>query len=446
LRRATLTLATALSLLTPLTTAWNDPARAVDTQSFIGGYVNDPDGHHLARAQIRLWIEEQATGQPAEGTVGTLIGPLETTSTGAWAIALSGTYPDAIRNPDGSITVDGEVTSADGTYDKLFNFNVVLADHGEPAVMSESTDEDQLGVGPGAPATGIELTMSGVDPTPAAVPNDLTPAEHDYSSAAAAYAAASADESDEAAIPGQVPVEPANRHCDQHQCWVTGDPGPCNRHRAGEDDQTSYWARMPGDDHTQSRWVPVQAMYTQTFGREELIFENGQKTQMSVVYAGYGKNFKGGLSYSSSTGLNGGASHKVGHNRVGYFALYWQYRKFRQWCSYLEPGSHMTIWRDTGKRKWQGEDFLGSVDGKTASVSWPCNKSWNAPEKPGDKIWATRTSSVTFTKFFSIAGVGLDSHQTDDEAHQLILRADEKTWWCPDSSTTILKAMRVQEQ
>jgi hypothetical protein len=441
-RRVALVSAGAVSVA--LTGALQSPVDAATLPPPLTGTVLMPDGTPVAGAKVTLVAEVAQNISGGDGTDGFLVGTALTSSSGAWG-ALP-TWPDSydnpVINPDGTITIDAEAISADGSWDKLFNFNVRMPPNPSlSATVPDIVDSDVVSGTPGGPVAGVTLSFGGVTSAAPAVPNPQEAVETDYPGSEA-YDVADADNGDETgANAGKAPT----KTCDSvhHVCYVTGDPGPC-RHS----EPVSGWRNMAGDDHTAKRWVPVQPIWTTRYGHEHYTYSSGDGTEMSIAYGGAGPNYAGGLIFSTKKSSDMGNDAKAGTFFVGYFKQQWVYRKQRQWCVGQDP--HRIDYndlRDSGRRRYRPEAWLGGLTRESATLSvWACHDAFAARVQRGQELWVAKHSVTSWDGFFTLFGVGLKTKTENDSNHKLVLTADDTTKFCPDTSSVVADANRVQEE
>jgi hypothetical protein len=420
------------------------PADAATLPPPLTGTVLLPDGSPAAGARVVLQAEV-AQGIPGgDGTDGVLIGTAVTSDSGLWSVIP--TWPTTLDfpvfNPDGSITIDAQATSADGTWAKLFNFDVL-----EPtkpalsATVPDLSDSDIVSGSPGGDVTGVSLSFAGVTQATPTTPNLLTPVETDYDGTTA-YDAADADDGDETgANVGTAP----KRSCDKlhHVCYITGDPGPCR-----SKELVTSWRNMTGDNHTEKRWVPVQPIRTTRYGHEHYTYQNGNVTEMSIAYGGAGQNYAGGLTYSTKKASDMGNDASAGTYFIGYFQQQWVFRKQRQWCVGPDlDNPEYSLLRDSGRRRFRPEQWLGGLTRQYVTLPlWACHDAYALKVTKGQTPWVARHSVTSWDGYFSLFGVGMRSKTENDSSHTLELSAEDTTKFCPDSSVAVGAANRVQEE
>jgi hypothetical protein len=443
-RRRGAALISACALAISLAGVVRSPADAATLPAPLTGQVLLPDGSPAVGATVTLNAETNQGIPGGEGTDGFLVGTGVTDASGNWRILplWPSELDDPVYNPDGSVFIDAQAVSADGTWSKLFNFNIMEpAEPGLSATVPEDPDSDYVSGSAGGDVTGVNLSFAGVTETAPETPNPLAPVETDVADDTA-YDVAAADDGDETgANAGKAP----KKTCDKvhHVCYITGDPGPC---RSSE--PVSGWRNMPGDANTEKRWVPVQPIRTTAYGHEHYTFENGKTTQMSIAYGGAGQNYAGGLAYSTKNATDGGNDAKAGTYFVGYFNQQWVFRKQRQWCVGQDPVRiAYNDLRDSGRRRFRPEQWLGGLARKSATMDlWACHDAYALKIDPGQHPWVTRSSVITWKGYFSLFGVALKSKTEDNSSHSLELFVYDTTKFCPDSSTSVYHADRVREE
>jgi hypothetical protein len=188
------------------------------------GRVLLPDGSPAAGARITLEAEVDQQIAGGTRTDGFLVGTDVTDASGHWRIVPTwpGTSASPVKNPDGSIMIDAQATSADGRWAKLFNFNMIEpTDPSGSAVVPEVFDSGIVSRAPRGQVASVNLSFSGVTESASDTPGSSKPV-----------------------------AKASKKTCDElhHVCFITGDPGPCRSREL-----VSSWRNMVGDAHTKKR-------------------------------------------------------------------------------------------------------------------------------------------------------------------------------------------------
>lgn len=142
---------------------------------YLSGRVTLPNGTPLAGAYVAVRAETPGPAWMADGGTGSwLLGATYTDSQGQWSFVPEWPSTQANINPDGSITVDAEVTSADGTWEKPFNFDIIppTATDDHPRIPSMSDGDTLVGL-PGSSVISVSLGLTGVVQSAPIAPNPI---------------------------------------------------------------------------------------------------------------------------------------------------------------------------------------------------------------------------------------------------------------------------------
>jgi hypothetical protein len=130
------------------------------------------------------------------------------------------------------------------------------------------------------------------------------------------------------------------------------------------------------------------------------------------------------LTYSQSQTINIGALPQIANHESRIFKVRWEYERMREWC-YVGAVSRfpLDVW------KWVPTRLTGGNAKPPTTASFPCDKydTFSAP------TWVTKTGTEVYQAFFSIAGIGLDSAQTNSEKHKFTIIPDndvDRTRYC----------------
>lgn len=278
--------------------------------------------------------------------------------------ALRDTLP---RQPDGSVSLEVSVLTSAGRH-KFFGLDAQPPGAGRTSW--KAVDEQ-----------GIQLSMAGARA-------GLTKSQRaSVAGNAAAYTLAPSEQS--AAASGRCPLY-------AHYSWV------------------------PNGNVTTTRWIVVQSIRTRNHANQVYSWDTTKRTRTQVVYAGVGANYAGGLSYAQNHDSSAGAqTSPAGSYWAGYVKAHWRYRQWKQVC-YNDNDPART---DTGERKWLPKNWTGGFKKvPDASVGlWSCKAKWDTVI--AGRLWVARRTSTLHNGQFTIAGVGLDSAQTNSSSHRLTIKA-----------------------
>src|SRR5262249_16179732 len=138
-------------------------------------------------------------------------------------------------------------------------------------------------------------------------------------------------------------------------------------------------------------------------------------TEMQVAYAGVGSHYAGGLTKSWEQTYAAGIIATRGPNWDGEIELQWRFQKQRQWC--MTASGYGATYRDSGKRPWLPPNLPMGNRNRVDDWSWTCDRDFAAYIE--NQAWVARSSTVRWVHWFEIAGVELDSIQTNSAAHRL---------------------------
>lgn len=169
-----------------------------------------------------------------------------------------------------------------------------------------------------------------------------------------------------------------------------------------------YW-KWTGE--TTRRKVPVHTDYLANNLNHKFEWSTSNRTELSVIYAGTGTNYNAGLSHSNVnragfTDTLGEGTTDVNHvwNAV------WEYDQQEKFC--YNAGYPYSM----GKKRWLPYTFTGFNRVSNNANRWACNSQWRG--QINIPAWVSQETSVTFSGWFSIAGVaGVSMQQTHENSH-----------------------------
>jgi hypothetical protein len=463
----------AIALLTTLVAALivpiSAPASAADGPPLLlYGTVVDSTGQPIADATVVVRAQVRQDGSD-DVVVGTTIATGKSAASGEFLLQTP-YEPVTGLDDDGAMPLEIEVFS--GELEKLFNVDAVPpASEGGSWTWGDVVDDSLLpqqsrsATLSRTPLSGVQLSMANADQSAANVSARTsydalaTPAaEAELAAARSAAAPTGAvamalqqdpdgsglerfDDPGPADGAGSVDTEPVEtkvtRHCPytEYICYITGDPGPCS---SGAD---SVWRWMKKNAYLK-RWLPTQKLTARSKSKMKYEWETSDQTEMQVAYAGYGSHYAGGLTKSWNEVNAAGIIANVGPDWNGELDLQWRFRKQRQWCLIRTP--YGGVYRDSGKRRWMPLVWTGGNRNRVDSWTWQCNQ--DNTTYTDNQLWVARASSVRWVQWFEIAGVQLDSVQTNSSAHRLtvIPRSGQRVHIC-GSNDIPTRASSVRE-
>jgi hypothetical protein len=378
--------AAALAPIALLTGAWSDSG----PPPIASGQLMTRAGAPAPDAPVTLsTLSTDETGT----TTSTLIGETSTDANGMWEI-------DRPREPVvlGQLEVVGIVGDESVIYDYIATLGSPSASRTSSVRSSKAHEAGltlQIGVG-----RVQHPRLSG----PTSIRKDLSLPDVVGDDGSSGFATGLPDDPDRRAD-GPVDGSPAAAGKPESSCWVHGyEWHPTNHYRTG--------------------WVPIR--WTKTEGKSTVHYSwtTSTETQLGVTIAPtVGPNYAGGLGYSVKNDTSMTISPDWPNNTDKTALVEWKYRKMQAWCpdrptlphGPVTPGYPLSLW------KWQA----WRADGYTKA-----NQSTHVTINCMDRgpvaftTTLTRDHSETFNSWFSIAGVGLQSSQTQSEATSVTLRPD----------------------
>lgn len=172
---------------------------------------------------------------------------------------------------------------------------------------------------------------------------------------------------------------------------------------------SGYWEPM---GVFRARQVPVHWNFLANRSKVKFEWGTTQKTRMEVGYAGTGSNYAGGFSASTQNESSANLTKSWdGPYTKRFFAVQWKYEKQRFYCIKYEVGAV-----DSGERRWVPHHWTTGTSSIASEYDFTCSNA-NKVRITADEVRIANNRSVTFSGFFSIAGVKLDATQSYETRH-----------------------------
>jgi hypothetical protein len=466
-RTRTSALAVLIAFVGAVVVPIDSPASAVTGPPLlVYGTVVDSGGSPIPNATVVVRAQLRQLGSE-DVVVGKTIATGKSAASGEFLLRTSYVPDAASLDADGAIPLEIEVFA--GSLEKVFNVNArppttaldswtwtdVVDDNLLPA-----TARSGAAAAAHTPLAGLELSMSDASLSAAnaaartsydglaAHPNDADLAAVRASAGATTRAAtmqgsgpapAEFDNPGPADGAGSTDPEPAQtavvtRCPTRYICYVTGDPGPCE----SWEDPVWRWV----DDAYVKRWLPAQKLIARSKSKMKYAWQTTSNTQLQIAYSGFGSHYAGGLSRAWIQEDSAGINATVGPDWNGEVNLQWRFQKQREWC--MSAGGWGATYRDSGKRRWPALNWTGGNQNVRDAWSWSCDPDFST--YTDNVFWAARASTVRWAEWFEIAGVQLDSTQTNSTAHKLsvVPISGQRVHICGSNADPI-KAGAVQE-
>jgi len=395
----------ATSLLLPLGSSAS--ATAGDEPVILTGKVLDTASRPVANVLVTARVERDT----ATGTIGTKVAEATSDATGAFTLAGDLSAP-ASSNPDGSVRLEITTITPEAAEHRLINVFPPTATApwtwAEPdltVVSGAPVVEDLMR----APLTGVILKFASGEPVSLNASSQIT------SPSAIAESDLSAED--------QADLE-ADKLAKQTGTSTAVEAGYAAVAKECSDLNSRTWDNTT---ETKSRWTPLHYSWIRTKFMHEFAWDNSSQSTFQVAYAGVGKNYAGGLSYSMQSSNSAGWSDIRGDagakDKRETWKLEWEYVKQREHCFDLGYGGY------TGKTRWVPKRRLSGSDLVPDANVLPCTGTNDAYLETS--LWVARSTSSTFGGYFQIAGVSLSASQTRSSSHKAtyILRPERNHGW-----------------
>lgn len=358
----------------------------------MSGTLVDEDARPLAGAQVIARVERDETGR----TVETRIAQTVADATGAFTLRGNLLPGTASLNPDNSVRIQltmmtDEVVrhyvfnlfppsgaSADWTWSKAVDASVISQTEIDQALPTEPATDLLLKVAAGQP---VSMTTSTTTVTSGSAP--------DYSAEGQ-----SADERADLQLDslanqtGTMAAIEAAQAARAMECSALGDP---------------YWE---DDNIAIRRYIPIHFDANVDKFMHRFNWSRTTQTSMSISYAGAGKNYAGGLSYSRENTTETGVSRIAGEfktDEIHQWKTLWQYRKQIEVC--YNGGYEY----ETGEVRWVPEKWANGTKIDDSATRFACPV--NNRIKFETDFWVSRTTGSAWKGWFEVAGVSMTSQQ-----------------------------------
>lgn len=173
---------------------------------------------------------------------------------------------------------------------------------------------------------------------------------------------------------------------------------------------TKYWEPK---DITKQGWVPSKWFRTQDKGQLAWEIQRTHETSMQIAYTATGKQWSGGLTGAKTQSSSMTLKPKVNNNVRKLFKLHFEYQKERAYCLYYEIEAPVAYKYYLNHWRWTPTRLTGSQMFNT-TVANPCGGVGPAyMDTFGAEMSVARSSVVTYSNWFTIAGVKLDARSVD---------------------------------
>jgi hypothetical protein len=177
-------------------------------------------------------------------------------------------------------------------------------------------------------------------------------------------------------------------------------------------------------NHYRDAWAPIK--WTKTEGKSTIHYSwtTSAETQLGVtIVPSLGTNYAGGVSYSAKNETSMTISPDWPNNTEKTAMAEWRYRKMQAWCpdrpaaphGPVTPGYPLSLWK---WKAWRPDGYTKA--NKSTHVTINCMKR-------GPVAFETtlrKKHTETFNSWFSVAGVGLQSSQTQSDDTSVTIKPD----------------------
>ncbi len=177
-----------------------------------------------------------------------------------------------------------------------------------------------------------------------------------------------------------------------------------------------YWDWVTTSD-TRTAYVPIQRTKTLGNSKQKYTWNKTSGTKLEVAYTTpYAKYGSATLTASRSNSTSVGIVMSVDYNQARLLKVEWQYEKLQKVC---HDGTISPYRTKLNVFRWQPKKITGGNLKVASSPTWTCNRSRSSIFQNETRI--EKTGSVTFVGHFSIAGVYLDSNNTNNTSNTTVV-------------------------
>jgi hypothetical protein len=171
--------------------------------------------------------------------------------------------------------------------------------------------------------------------------------------------------------------------------------------------------------------MPVRYMKTLGRSSSDYLWDTTSKTQIGIGFNYDGDKYQAGFGYSRTQSTSIGIHPSIPNNSEVIFKVRWELERMREWC-YVTAVTRfpLDIW------KWVPTRMTGG-NSKTATTA--TINGCTIEDTFASPTWITRTGSVRYDGWASIAGIKISTIQENTSSHKFTIDPDndvDRTRYC----------------
>lgn len=189
---------------------------------------------------------------------------------------------------------------------------------------------------------------------------------------------------------------------------AAGSPAPGCRSNEG-----LYWSPT---SQTTTREIHSQILSTRGRSKAEYTWETTRSSRLGIAITWSGGAQAAGMEGSIEQNDAAGLEMKVGTNSTYGLLLNWNYRRFQGYC--IPNGPPNIGGRLISIYKWRPEAWNLGNRNVPMDIGFTCRAQDTV--QIGNRTWVARSSTATWSGWFSIGTAKLDASQTGSDRHQVV--------------------------
>jgi hypothetical protein len=162
--------------------------------------------------------------------------------------------------------------------------------------------------------------------------------------------------------------------------------------------------------------VPIRAVDTGYNSHQTVFYHTAKSTQVGVALTGVDGDISGGVAYGVEASSGQSNEWKAGNNNLSSKWVTWSYRKYHKYCHILRTGQYYPV----DDYKWAGIDASGGSRSVARIPGIGCPYA----QTIRSKTTFDGSVTVTWSGWYSVAGVTLNDKQTQQNEVAVTVRPD----------------------
>jgi hypothetical protein len=162
--------------------------------------------------------------------------------------------------------------------------------------------------------------------------------------------------------------------------------------------------------------VPIRAVDTGYHSHQTVFYHTAKSTQVGVALTGVDGDISAGVAYGVEASSGQSNEWRAGNNNLSSKWVTWSYRRYHKYCHVLHTGQYYPV----DEYKWAGIDASGGSRSVARIPGIGC---------PYEQTIRSKTTfdgsvTVTWSGWYSVAGVSLNDKQTQQNEVAVTVRPD----------------------